>query len=306
MTSPPPAAWPGCHGVRIDSDGLQLGHARGSPIAEAVVRTGHVAPPAGEELWRLHAEVRTEHGLLTTDRRLYERRDGTLVLHGTSGPTLEVDRGQNRVTISEGAESTRLQLLTTFGLPLLLHAYPVLLVHAAACERAGRAVVLCGDTGSGKSSLLVALIDGGWRAVSEDVCALDLRREPPLVWPGPPWVRRAYGEGGPTGARLRFHTPDKAAWDIAPWQVEAAVPVSRLVFLDPPRADAPAWQTVSRAEAVAALARHAVWLADPARRARASFGPVVEVTAQVPGFRSRLPFGPSRPDELCRLLAAEV
>jgi len=65
------------------------------------------------------------------------------------------------------------------------HAYPLLewglnwvvaasanrylLVHAAVCERGGRAVVIPGAPGSGKSTLCAALAASGWRLLSDEL-----------------------------------------------------------------------------------------------------------------------------------------
>ena len=41
-------------------------------------------------------------------------------------------------------------------------------IHATAVASAGRAVLICGPSGSGKSDLALRLIDRGWRLVSDD------------------------------------------------------------------------------------------------------------------------------------------
>jgi hypothetical protein len=301
--SPDPAAgWAGCHGVRVTGGELDLGRASGTPIAEATLVVGPVAPPAGTELWRLHAEREVEGVKREVDRWLCHHPDGQFVVHATAGPGLAVDAGTGRVTIEPGGEAVSLQLLVTFGLPLLLNSHPALVLHASACERDGEATVVCGLPGSGKSSALVGMIDAGWRALSEDVCAVDLRSATPVVWPGPPWVRRSHGEAGPKGADVRFETPDKTAWDIARVQHDAPVPMTRLVFLDPPGGDAPRWQTLSQPEAIKALATHAVWLRDPEEAGRELFGLSATVTSHVTAARLRLPRRTSWLEELPAVL----
>lgn len=48
-----------------------------------------------------------------------------------------------------------------------------LLIHAAVLERGGRAVVLVGATGSGKSTLCAGLALRGWRLLSDEMAMLD-------------------------------------------------------------------------------------------------------------------------------------
>ncbi len=53
-------------------------------------------------------------------------------------------------------------------------AHQFLIVHAAAIERNGLAVVLPAPPGSGKSTLCAALIHRGWRLLSDELALLSL------------------------------------------------------------------------------------------------------------------------------------
>lgn len=53
-------------------------------------------------------------------------------------------------------------------------AHHALLLHAAVLERGGRAVVLPGEPGAGKSTLAAALMLGGWRLLSDEMAIVDL------------------------------------------------------------------------------------------------------------------------------------
>jgi hypothetical protein len=294
--------WSGCHGVRLRGEPLDLGQASGEPITEAVVRVGAVPPPTGPELWRLHAEAEAGGVQRSIDRWLC-RQNGSFVVHASAGPALSVELEDGAVTIEPGADALTRQLVASFAVPLILNGQDTLVLHAACLARDGRALVVCGTTGAGKSSVLVRMVDAGWQAVTEDVCAIDLRGGVPTAWPGPPWVRRAYGEPGPAGASLRFDTPDKAAWDLAPWQAPGPVPVARLVFLDPPGGNGPRWESVSQPAAVRDLARHAAWLRDPTEAPRHLFGLALALTKHVRCDHLRLPRDQAWLDDLPEVLS---
>jgi HprK-related kinase A len=53
------------------------------------------------------------------------------------------------------------------------HAHQYLMLHAAALERNGRAVILPGDPGAGKSTLTAALMLSGWRLLSDEITLVD-------------------------------------------------------------------------------------------------------------------------------------
>jgi hypothetical protein len=61
------------------------------------------------------------------------------------------------------------------------NAHHYLLLHAAVLERRGRAVILPGDPGAGKSTLTAALMLSGWRLLSDEITMID--RDDGLVVP---------------------------------------------------------------------------------------------------------------------------
>lgn|GEM_PF-3339025 len=298
-------SWTGCHGVRLTGQPFAVGHASGTPLADAAVHVGPVPPPSGPELWRLHGESNAGGVHRTVDRWLCQQ-NGALVVHASAGPALAVDIGTDGVTIEPGGDTLTLQLLASFAVPLVLNGHDVLVLHASTVAKDGQAVVVCGKSGTGKSSVLVRMIDAGWDAVTEDVCAIDVRGDAPVAWPGPPWVRRAYGEPGPEGAALRFDTPDKAAWDLEPSLVRGPVPVAHLVFLDPPGGDAPQWEPLRQPEAARDLAAHAAWLRDPAEAPRHLFRLALALTRCVPSSHLRVPRSPSWLDDIPELIATRL
>ena len=53
------------------------------------------------------------------------------------------------------------------------HAHHYLMLHAAVLERGGRALILPGDPGAGKSTLTAALMLDGWRLLSDEIALID-------------------------------------------------------------------------------------------------------------------------------------
>lgn len=66
-----------------------------------------------------------------------------------------------------------------------LHAHQFLIIHAAALERDGLAVILPGPPGSGKSTLTAYLVHNGWRLLSDELALVSLSdgRVTPLARP---------------------------------------------------------------------------------------------------------------------------
>ena len=277
----PPAsgAWSGCHGVRVDGD-FDLGTAAGEPVADAGVTVGRVADPVGDAIWTARGETTMDGRTVIVDRHLFRTAASTVVLVGDTGPKVEVDGPGRSIRIEPGPVEQQLQLLATFALPLIVNQTPALVMHAAAFESGDGAVLVIGTSGAGKSTLLVAAADAGWAPISEDLCAVDFRGNSPVVWPGPPWVRIRKGEPGPAAARVRFPTPDKAAWDIGDRQPRRPVRVAGVIALDPSER-ARAVEPLDPAAAVPVLAPQALWLGDPAERSGALFASTVDLAQRV-------------------------
>jgi hypothetical protein len=53
------------------------------------------------------------------------------------------------------------------------HAHHYLMLHAAVLERNGRALIMPGDPGAGKSTLTAALMLDGWRLLSDEITLID-------------------------------------------------------------------------------------------------------------------------------------
>ncbi len=61
------------------------------------------------------------------------------------------------------------------------HAHQYLVIHAAAVERNGQALILPAPPGSGKSTLCAALVQSGWRLLSDELALVDL--DDGSIWP---------------------------------------------------------------------------------------------------------------------------
>jgi hypothetical protein len=273
--------------LQPDEFALGYGRSRGVPLRVATLVHGSVGPPGDVEVWRLAGRMPLQDGPVDYDQRLTRYADGTLGLHAAEA-ALRVDLRAATLTVEAPSESWARQLVTTYGLPLLLERARALVIHACAVVAPGQdsADLVCATSGTGKSTLLVGLIAAGWAAVSEDVSVIDLRDPVPTVWPGPPWVRR--NAGGPPGSTVRFETADKTAWDIEPWQVDRPLPIGRIAFMQPAAPPA-VWRALDLAEAVARLVRSAIRLEAPAERAREVFARCATIAHAAPAAEFRVP-----------------
>jgi len=55
------------------------------------------------------------------------------------------------------------------------HLHRQLIIHAAVVERHGRAIILSGAPGAGKSTLCAALVNRGWRLLSDELALVSLK-----------------------------------------------------------------------------------------------------------------------------------
>ena len=142
------------------------------------------------------------------------------------------------------------------GLELLLaHAYSVLLhwvfgrvqnhflLHGAALSHAGRGWVLCGASGTGKTTLVCALAaQGGWEFLSDDVAPLDFADGRLHPFPKALSLRPGIASEEQLATAIRLPVLEGGAKHIV--QPEAlglrvgrdAVPLAKMIFMEP---DAP-------------------------------------------------------------------
>lgn len=287
--------WFGCLGVRLGGLGPTdlplLGSASGTPLVDATVRRGAVADPVGDLLWEVEGPVALAGGgQVDAYQALWRRPDGVRVL--VAGPDRDAVlavAGRSIVLATGLDDPAATQYLVAYALPLVLGDAGVLVLHGAAAALDGRALVVCGPSGRGKSSIVVGLVDAGWRAVTEDLCALDLRSSVPAVWPGPPWVRRRPDEPGPAGATVAFETADKVAWALGARQARSPATLAALARLEEPGGAGPEVHPVDTPAGLGLVGANALWFDDLERRAATQFGPAARVARAVPVWSVRFP-----------------
>jgi hypothetical protein len=108
-------------------------------------------------------------------------------------------------------------------------------LHASVLDVDGRALVLAGDSGAGKSTMAAALVARGFRILSDDLCLLDTGPSGPMIQPAYPrlrlWKETATHLGLDTtgieqaGATIEKHHFPVAAADFHP----AALPPALVV-----------------------------------------------------------------------------
>ena len=70
-----------------------------------------------------------------------------------------------------------------------LHQKGYLILHASAVKLKDRAIAFIGNKGWGKSTIASAFIDRGYEFITDDVLAVDLSRDRPLVYPSFPQLK---------------------------------------------------------------------------------------------------------------------
>ena len=105
------------------------------------------------------------------------------VADGDNYSIVDLERDRTQITISRAALSHRLYaeyflLSSPVALVATRRATPI---HAACVERNGRGVLLCGDSGMGKSTLSYACARAGWTYISDDATFLLQDRDDRMV-----------------------------------------------------------------------------------------------------------------------------
>jgi len=131
----------------------------------------------------------------------YELENGGCLLQMPPTGSFLLEPGAGRVAVEPGDDDAELleHRLASSAICTLLSMRGDLALHAAAVEAEGRAIVFCGPSLRGKSTLARALGEGGCRLLGEDGITVELGEDGPIAHPGARGVRLR----GPGGGRQR-------------------------------------------------------------------------------------------------------
>lgn len=130
----------------------------------------------------------------------YELGGGDCLLQMPPTGSFLLDPSRDRVVVDPQEDGTELleHRIASAAICTLLSMRRDLVLHAGAVEAGGRAVVFCGPTQRGKSTLARALGQAGRPLLGEDGIAIELGTGAPIAHPGARGVRIRRPRGGGT------------------------------------------------------------------------------------------------------------
>lgn len=294
---PPPPAAPysySAFGLRIDSDMALSGfvpRARDGGGADVVVRLG--APEAASE--DRNCVGAWAHGVLAASVR-----DGREVV-------LEANPEADPLYVSA--------IVTGELFSVVLRQRGLLVLHGSGVARDGQAVGFVGDSGWGKSTLAAALVERGWRLLTDDLLVVDglVGAGVPTAVPTHPSMRLSAEAVDRVDAGAAAHGPahaltDKVRVDQAGAFSDRRAPLRHVFVLGPEPSDRHRATPLSAREAVDEFVRHT-----RGRRLMTSPAALTAHLAQCAGLARRVPVAALRRqhglehlDALCDLVEAEV
>ena len=108
----------------------------------------------------------------------------SLVANVENQALLDLETGTNFTWLTQAAVDNRLYFRSNFlekTVYLLLGAAVVTDIHAACVSKNGKGILLCGDTGAGKTTLAYACARAGWTYTSDDTSYLINNADSPRV-----------------------------------------------------------------------------------------------------------------------------
>lgn len=121
----------------------------------------------------------------------YELGDGRCLIELPPTASFLLEPASGRVIVDSEVDDDELRehRIVSSAVCTLLSMRGDLALHASAIEVGGRAVLFCGPTQRGKSTLARALGEGGHRLLGEDGIAIELGDGGPIAYPGARGVR---------------------------------------------------------------------------------------------------------------------
>jgi hypothetical protein len=218
---------------------------------------------------------------LDEERRLLE-------MPPTGSFLLEPRSGRIAVERTDEDEELLEHRIASSAICTLLAEREDLALHAAGVEHEGRAIVFCGPSLRGKSTLARALGEAGCHLLGEDGIAIAIGDAGPIAFPGARGVR-VRGSDGSAGRRIDL-LPDPGPGEPGP------CPVAAIVVLDE-RGRALEVEPLEPARALAFLTPHLIHGGGRAAIG-AAFARLADLLGSVPAFSASLP------DDLSSLPAA--
>jgi hypothetical protein len=286
------------HGYKIDADCAlrRLRPAQGPLGRLSILRSdGPVRVGGAETIGRFPAEG--------TPILSIERAPGALQVWCGDTGTARIEAETQTITCRvKGEPDAWEDRLVNLLIPLLLADRGEFILHGAAVQTPAGAVIVCGSSGRGKSTLAAVLATQNVRVLTEDAVSLTLSAGGVLVWPGPMGVRldegttQRLGLGvGPTARGKLLHSSrQRGDTDGAPVELVA------IASLEPRAGSSLRVTRLTPAAAVAHVFPNMVRL--ERSRWQQAFDRAAEVTALVDCYTVRLP------DDLERLprIASEL
>jgi hypothetical protein len=216
-------------------------------------------------------------------RRFYASHElnGRCLLELPPSGEFLLDPAATRVTVGIGDDDAALRehRIVSSAVCTLLAMRGDLVLHASAVAVAGRAIVFCGPTGRGKSTLALALGEAGNPVLGEDGVAIDLERGAPVAFPGARGIRMR--SLGTDGSRRTDLVEDPAPGEPPP------CPVAAVVLLGE-RGKELSIEPLPAARALALLTPNLTHSGGRGAIA-AAFGRLARLLGTVPAFRASLP-----------------
>jgi hypothetical protein len=210
------------YGFEVETD-LPLQRLNAAPGTRGTLVVERAAAP-------FESPERDPDGVLEDDRgrrwyASYDLGDGRCLLHLPPAGSFAIDTAALRLQVEDGGEDEELleHRIGSSAICTLLAQRGDLALHAAAVEVEERAVVFCGPTHRGKSTLARTLGDAGRPLLAEDGLTVALGGDLPTAYPGARGVRiraAANGAGGRVAVEL---LPDPGPREPEPGPVAAIV-----------------------------------------------------------------------------------